>query len=40
MQYLIICTARLIQILQWKTDTTASWTPDTSQSVYKGGTHE
>lgn len=30
----------LIQILQWKTDTTASWTPDTSQSVYKGGTHE
>ena len=27
----------LIQILQWKTDTTASWTPDTSQSVYKGG---
>ena len=30
----------LIQILQWKTDTTASWTTDTSQSVYKGGTHE
>jgi len=27
----------LIQILQWKTDNTASWTPDTSQSVYKGG---
>ena len=30
----------LIQTLQWKTDTSASWTPDTSQSVYKGGTHE
>lgn len=27
----------MLQILQWKTDTTASWNPDTSQSVYKGG---
>ena len=27
-------------ITMGKTDTTASWTPDTSQSVYKGGTHE
>lgn len=26
-----------IQILEWKTDSTASWNPDTSQSVYKGG---
>lgn len=25
------------QILEWKTDSTASWNPDTSQSVYKGG---
>ena len=33
-------TEPFIEILQWKTDTTASWTPDTSQSVYKGGTHE
>ena len=24
------------QILEWKTDSTASWNPDTSQSVYKG----
>lgn len=30
----------LMQILQWKTDTTTSWNPDTSQSVYKGGNHE
>lgn len=26
-----------IQILQWQTDSTASWNPDNSQSVYKGG---
>lgn len=26
----------LIQILQWKTDTTTTWNPDSSQSVYKG----
>lgn len=26
-----------LQIQQWQTDSTASWNPDNSQSVYKGG---
>ena len=29
-------TEPFIEILQWKTDNTASWTPDTHQPVYKG----
>ena len=29
-------TEPFIAILQWKTDNTASWTPDTHQPVYKG----
>ena len=28
--------ANVIEILQWKTGNTASWTPDTHQPVYKG----
>ena len=29
-------TEPFIEILQWKTGNTASWTPDTHQPVYKG----
>lgn len=29
-------TEPFIEILQWKTDNTATWTPDTHQPVYKG----